>query len=328
MALRFKRELRKYGLPVEDTRKFVNAIRWIQGAGYNAVEIIGTYSDIVMMRQARATIEAHLSRAEQKLDALESEISSLQERRNASTQTISELETLKALGLGLKELRYLHSLINEIASANRLPIENNSALQKLFADLRNQYDAKLGFERTIIERQNQIKNLTHGRDRYSLMCGAIPFVPLSINSLKRRGVTEDEIVRIAHVLEKIQNKDIESIIRYIEERTRMDAVKAGYSSNNVQNKNQIDISPVRSCDFDGDVVDCSASINSRNNGIEDYLMLQYSYSIDIQIKQLLKFQDLREPFIHFIDILIDASTRSNRLSTGLLHETRAIIEQL
>jgi hypothetical protein len=219
-------------------------------------------------------------------------------------------------------------LINEIAAANRLPIEYNSALQKFFADLRNQYDAKLGFEETINERQNQIKNLTHERDKYSLICRAIPFAPHSIYSLLRRGVTEDEIVRTAHMLEKIQNKNIESIIKYIEERTRMDAVKAEYSSNNVQNKNRTDISHVRSCDFDGDVVDCSPSINSGNNGIENYLMLQYGDSIEIQIKQLLKFQDLREPFIHFIDILIDASTRSDRLSTGLLHETRAIIEQL
>ena len=48
------------------------------------------------------------------------------------------------MGLGLKELKSQCNIIREIAAANNILEEE--AIQKFYADVEQQYDAKLGFE--------------------------------------------------------------------------------------------------------------------------------------------------------------------------------------
>jgi hypothetical protein len=72
--------------------------------------------------------------------------------------TISALEELETMGLGVKELKLLWHTINEIAVANNIPLYE--AQQKFFTDVEEQYDNKLGFESKAQNLQLEINKLS------------------------------------------------------------------------------------------------------------------------------------------------------------------------
>jgi hypothetical protein len=76
--------------------------------------------------------------------------------------------------------------------------------------------------------------LTFERNRLSAINTAIPFVPISVSSLIRKGVLEDHIVKIANLLERFPDRDVESIIKDIEEIKRLQVSKGKTLSTQVQ----------------------------------------------------------------------------------------------
>jgi predicted nucleic acid-binding Zn-ribbon protein len=155
--MQLKEKLREMGIPVENTRRFAEAVRWIRDIGYRAADIITTYSNFQTLKLAFETLKEKVSRSEKRYDGLQQQVwevsSALEVLKDSSSRTRSELEILKAHGFGLRELKSLTGLINEISEANGISIAGNYAVKEFFASLVNQYETKLGFETTIRERQ-------------------------------------------------------------------------------------------------------------------------------------------------------------------------------
>jgi hypothetical protein len=75
---------------------------------------------------------------------------------------------LQAIGFGLKQLRLLRDMIGEISEANE--ISHQQAVPEFIKNIEEQYDSKLGFEKIINEKKDQIDlvNKELNKNRQSL----------------------------------------------------------------------------------------------------------------------------------------------------------------
>jgi hypothetical protein len=151
-----KEELERYGVSIDNVSKSKNTIKWISEAGYDANVIVGTFSDYHFMRSVTYNMRANLSILEKNHSGLEEKNASLEKLLASHTQTLSALEELTRLGIGMKELLIIRSTLTEVAKANGL--NDNLAWKKFFRDLET-YNAKLGFEKEIQIQRNQLKHL-------------------------------------------------------------------------------------------------------------------------------------------------------------------------
>lgn len=153
-----REELSKYGIPVDDTIKFTKAVRWIRETGYAVMEIVKTYSDYLTMKNVTSNMQQTCSILEKDISGLGENKANLERLISLHSQTLAELKELARLGIGIKELRMLRSIIGEVAMANGLNTSDNSAWKKFFVDL-EQYDTKLGFERKIQDHKVRLRKL-------------------------------------------------------------------------------------------------------------------------------------------------------------------------
>jgi hypothetical protein len=75
-----------------------------------------------------------------RLCSLEEKNLSLEESITSRSQTLSQLQALDELGISLRDLKLIRFAIREIAVANDLYAEYNSAWKKFLDDVDNQYD--------------------------------------------------------------------------------------------------------------------------------------------------------------------------------------------
>lgn len=151
-----KEQLKKYGIPVDDLSKFTKAVKWLSDAGYDVNEMVNTFSGFRAMRCVTHNRFTYLNTLEKNISTLEEKNASLEKSIASHTQTISKLDELARLGIGLKELSTIHSIITESATANCL--DPKLAWKKFFKDL-EKYHAKLGFEKEIQDQRTCLKKL-------------------------------------------------------------------------------------------------------------------------------------------------------------------------
>lgn len=143
---------------MDDTIKFTKAVRWIRETGYAVMEIVKTYSDYLTMKNVTSNMQQTCSILEKDISGLGENEANLERLISLHSQTLAELKELARLGIGIKELRMLRSIIGEVAMANGLNTSDNSAWKKFFVDL-EQYDTKLGFERKIQDHKVRLRKL-------------------------------------------------------------------------------------------------------------------------------------------------------------------------
>jgi hypothetical protein len=100
---------------------------------------------------------------------------------------------------GLKELRLLHHTITEIALANKIPTDE--ATTKFFKDIYKQYDNKLGFESEIDILRSEISKLNQEEEGLRSQMMTLSSVNPSLIRLLQKGVSEQDIVDVAELLE-------------------------------------------------------------------------------------------------------------------------------
>jgi hypothetical protein len=99
------------------------------------------------------------------------------------------------LGFGLKELKQLWHIINEIAEANNIGSED--AVQKFFTDVEEQYDDKLGFESKLDKLRSDVIHFNQELDslRSTLLKQAL--VGPALQRLFENGIKEQDIIELA-----------------------------------------------------------------------------------------------------------------------------------
>lgn len=193
-------QLEKKGLALDDIPKFVEGMRVFKDQGFNAIEMVKTFSsynekqrEIVMQMQTLAILRQSNSEIEQKNQAQEK---LLEERRLKN----SELEAIKGMGFGLSELKRLHYLMNEIAEESGAPTEQNAAVKKFFDDLEDNYGEYVNLGKKVYERRIELRNLAAAQNLMAAVLNLSPEVLNTTQLLIKAGITKGDIVRITKMI--------------------------------------------------------------------------------------------------------------------------------
>jgi hypothetical protein len=193
-----KDELRKYGIPVDDVTKLSQIVNGIRQYGYDVQNLVKEFSNLQLLQsQFKAYIE-QLPIVEQQYKRLNEECISRQETLNSWNQTISTCIELSEMRFGLKELRLLRHTITEISLANKIPTDEAT---KFFKDIYKQYDNKLGFESEIDILRSEISKLNQEEARLRSQMMTLQLANPSLIRLLQKGVSEQDIVDVAELLE-------------------------------------------------------------------------------------------------------------------------------
>jgi hypothetical protein len=125
----------------------------------------------------------------------------LEYQLNQHKQSIDIQHQLEIMGFGFKEIKQLWNTILEITEANKVPYKE--AVSKFLGDVDEQYDNKLGFESKVQEKKNEILNLKNQLNVDRLVLQLIPYIVPSLQNLFQKGVTEEDIINMNHLVSKL-----------------------------------------------------------------------------------------------------------------------------
>jgi hypothetical protein len=101
---------------------------------------------------------------------------------------------------GLKELTLLRNIVNEIADANNIPIQDVKL--KFFTDIEEQYDKKLGFENKLEKLKAEVNKVNHELTRSRIELSGLQLVGPALSKLIQSGLKEQDIINVASIFEK------------------------------------------------------------------------------------------------------------------------------
>ena len=116
-------ELRKYGIPIDDTPKFAKIVDNIREYGYDTGKVINEFSDLESLRLNYDFLQESVHTLENKNSNLEQRRSTLEVFVNMHNQALSTYQHLDAMGFGLKQLDFLRNTVKEIALENEIPAD-------------------------------------------------------------------------------------------------------------------------------------------------------------------------------------------------------------
>jgi hypothetical protein len=210
-----KEELRKYGIPIDDTSKFAKVVNNIREYGYDAGRVIKEFSDLESLKKSHQFFGQNLQSLQNKATQLGQDCATLELRANMHAQFLHKYETLDNMGFGLKELDSLWSTVDEIARDNNIPTKD--AITKLLSDVERHYNNKLGFEAKVESLRNEVNKLYQEEARLRTGLLTLPLVGPKLVKLTQNGVTEQDIINIAAIFEKyVAIKDRQSFISELE----------------------------------------------------------------------------------------------------------------
>jgi hypothetical protein len=188
----FREELRRLQIPVDDISHLVKIVNGTKQYGYDVEKIVEVFSDSQFLPVELKITKAEVAGLNQELNDLRKEASSLQ-------QTISTYGQLSILGIGIKELRLLHDNITRIAVSNGIPPDQATA--RFFEDIEKNYDKNLNFESKFNNHQADVHKLKQRESELRSQIMTLQCVGPSLDALFQKGVTEQDIVDIAGLLD-------------------------------------------------------------------------------------------------------------------------------
>lgn len=114
-----KRELSKYGAPIDDIQKLAKLIKGIREYGFDTDMVLDEFTNQEMLKAEYRGYREGITRLKDQHDALNRDCSFLQQMVFSYNQSINTYRELEDMGFGLKELKLLWHTISEVAGANK-----------------------------------------------------------------------------------------------------------------------------------------------------------------------------------------------------------------
>lgn len=134
----------------------------VKGCSYEPMTIATKLSAIDNLQKKQLKLQEDVAIEEQRLNKAVRERVENEKRLSLSQIRLGLYDQLESMECGLKELTVLKNTILEISKGNN--INPQFAFKKFCSDIKNQYDAKLGFEKTVEELK---KSLIDAQQQFS-----------------------------------------------------------------------------------------------------------------------------------------------------------------
>ena len=145
-------------------------------------------------------LQQNLRNLEARIANLSQQCSMAEVKVNLHSQAISKYTQLESIGFGLKELTLLLDIVNEIAEANNIPIENVTS--KFITDIEDDYDKKLGFESKLEKLHEEVNKVSQELTLRRTELLTLQLVGPALSKLIQSGLKEQHIINVASVFEK------------------------------------------------------------------------------------------------------------------------------
>jgi hypothetical protein len=185
-----KSELQRSGLEVAEVKNFVSAVRWVKDNRVNLVQVIKQFPTYQLLFNEVVVLNDKIAHLERIVIETENVI-------QTNRLKLKEIEDVKSLGYGLKELKLLHQTLKEIYEAHDQTSISEPVTKRFLSDIENDYDPLVGFKAKLDSLKRECLSLNEERNRQIARIGSIPFIGNMISSLFRKGLTEIDILQIA-----------------------------------------------------------------------------------------------------------------------------------
>ena len=192
-----KFKLKPYGIVMDNIEQFVRCVVGVSKENYDPVQIIKKIGDYETLEKETKYYESEVNLKKEELAKLNQDIESQKNTLGYLKIKVDMLNDLEARGFGIKELRTLINILNEIGLENKQEFEETK--KQFFEDVKN-YEEVIGSRKEIERLKNERKNLEiqiiKGRENFN----AYPQVIESIIRLAGAGISEEDIVKIDRIL--------------------------------------------------------------------------------------------------------------------------------
>ena len=185
-----KSELQRSGMDLSEVEKFVSAVQWVKENRVNLVQVINLFPSYNLLFHEVDVLKDKIAN----LERIETETENIIQSNHLK---IREIERMKSLNCGLKELKFLHQTLKEIYEAHDPASTQESGMKRFMTDVENDYDSLVGFKSKLNALKNNCSKLNEERNRQIARIETIPFIGNTISSLFRKGLTEVDILQIA-----------------------------------------------------------------------------------------------------------------------------------
>ncbi len=232
---RLKKELYdKYLIDVNDIHRFAILVENFKNLGFEASEIIQTFWYINSVSSKKQFLEYEIKLYGDRLKKAENSYLHFESLVNINRQTMNIYEELQCMGLGLKELKQLCLTILEIGEANKIP--DDLAVLRFLKDIEDNYDNKLGFERKVIEKKNELNAVNNEINYNRILLSLQPFLGQKLSYIFQNGFDEEDIVNMNKMVVEYVNR-YNNVIASKQQSNNINF----FSNNNEDNKNNVKI---------------------------------------------------------------------------------------
>ena len=185
------------GISIDNVSTFIHCLNLLKREGYDISKILRKFAEYETIDDLQDFHQTTMDINKSQLEALVKELNVLQEQKNLSQLQLSEIQQLKNMDIGIKELKTLYNKITEIATENN--ISPNIAMDKLLDDLKD-YDYILGFKNTLEKMEQELSNLNIEIENQRRILASQPYTGSLLQSLLGMGLTEQDILEIHSIL--------------------------------------------------------------------------------------------------------------------------------
>ena len=191
-----KFRLAQFGIEMDDMEKFVKCVIGISRENHDRVQILAKIADYENLEKNAKYYKEVVNLKKDELAKLNEEINVKKNDLSNCKIKIDILDELEMRGFGIKELRTLINMLNEIG------LENNKDFDEIrkefFDDIKN-YEEIIRSRKEIERKKNELKSLELQIMKEREKCNSYPKIIESINRLTGAGVPEEDIVKIDRI---------------------------------------------------------------------------------------------------------------------------------
>jgi hypothetical protein len=192
-----KRQLKQYGIEMDDINMFVKSVVGISKENHDPVQILAKIADYENLEKNSIYYTTTVNFKKDELAKLNQDINNKQKDLDSFKLKLDIMDELELRGFNIRELRTLINMLNEIGRENDYTFDK---IRNEFFDGVKNYEKVIGSRKEVDRLKHEFKslevNIIKEREKYN----AYPKIIESITRLAGSGISEDDIVKIDRIL--------------------------------------------------------------------------------------------------------------------------------
>jgi hypothetical protein len=192
-----KRQLKQYGIEMDDINMFVKSVVGISKENHDPVQILAKIADYENLEKNSIYYTTKVNFKKDELAKLNQDINNKQKDLDSFKLKLDIMDELELRGFNIRELRTLINMLNEIGRENDYTFDK---IRNEFFDGVKNYEEVIGSRKEVDRLKHEFKslevNIIKEREKYN----AYPKIIESLTRLAGSGISEDDIVKIDRIL--------------------------------------------------------------------------------------------------------------------------------